>query len=149
MSWWIDHWGCLPLSCRIGALYRRPGILRLSRAHTCRANVGFSCQRRAWILQQIGRLMPCDLWMSFCCDQLWWGAASDSWNRHFHHQKRLRMRLRKVETESPCCWNQLEREPSVSMKLLFRQVISSDLESGPVDKSGNRFDGSQRVALAH
>ena len=59
------------------------------------------------------------------------------------------MRQWTVVTESPCCWNQLERELSVSMKLLFLQVKSSDLESGPVDKSGNHFDGSRRVALAH
>ena len=149
MSWWIDHWGCLPLGCWIGALYRRPEILRLSHAHTCQTNVGFSCQRRAWIWQQIDRLMPCDLGMSFCCNWLWWEAVSDSWNRHFHLRKRPHMRQQKVETESTCCWNQLEREPSVSMKLLFRQVISSDLESVPVDKSGNHFDGSPRVVLAH
>jgi hypothetical protein len=34
------------------------------------------------------------------------------------------------------------------MKLLFRQVISFDLESEQVDKSGNRFDGSPKVVLA-
>jgi hypothetical protein len=49
MSYWIDRWGCLPLSCRIGALYLWPGILRLSRPHTCRANVGISRWQRAWI----------------------------------------------------------------------------------------------------
>ena len=43
--------------------------------------------------------------------------------------------------------NQLELELSVSMKLLFCQVIFSDLESEPVDKSGNCFDLSPRVAL--
>ena len=148
MSWWIDHWGCLPLDCQIGALYRRPGILRLLRAHTCRTNVGVSCQRRAWIWQRKDRLVWCDCWMFFCCNRLWEGAASDSWNRHFHLRKRSHMRQQTVETESPCCWNQLERDPSVSMKLLLCLEISSDLESEPVDKSGNHFHRSQRVALA-
>ena len=40
------------------------------------------------------------------------------------------------------------REPSVSMKLLFRRLISSDLEFVPVDKSGTRFDGIPKVVLA-
>ena len=34
------------------------------------------------------------------------------------------------------------------MKLLFCQAISSDRGSGPVDRGGNHFDGSLRVALA-
>ncbi len=149
MSGWIDHWGCLPLCCQIGAPCHWLEILRQSRARTYQANIGIFCWRQAWIWQQRDHLKQCGLGRSSCCAQLWWGAASDLWSRHSLCQKRSRIRQQKVEAELPCCWNWLVHELSVSMKLLFCQVVSSHLGSGPVDRWGNHFDMSPRMAPAH